>query len=292
MAKVSGVRKKLSQISHAKRQERIAARRLYEAQKKTKQLQREQQAISLVRALEHEIVELKSLVTQKAQLIKARDAEKAQLIKDKHDVTVYHMSHHDKLYEKIKKLKEQNEKLNKSLQALMDDLAEMEAKLQPFKAENIVNDIDKIAKLVNVKLKDKIAKLTAKDCQADCQAQNDLLKAENEIAKLTAQNNAAGDEVCQLKKRLKTDKAEMEAKLQEREKEIVELKNLVAKASQQNGIAKLMAERLIKEKDQLININYRIMEQNEKLKSESAKLWHQNDAMAEAGLKRMAESGF
>ena len=239
-----------------------------------------------------EIVELKSLVTQKAQLIKARDAEKAQLIKDKHDVTVYHMSHHDKLYEKIKKLKEQNEKLNKSLQALMDDLAEMEAKLQPFKAENIVNDIDKIAKLVNVKLKDKIAKLTAKDCQADCQAQNDLLKAENEIAKLTAQNNAAGDEVCQLKKRLKTDKAEMEAKLQVREKEIVELKNLVAKASQQNGIAKLMAERLIKEKDQLININYRIMEQNEKLKSESAKLWHQNDAMAEAGLKRMAKSGF
>ena len=243
-----------------------------------------------------EIVELKSLVTQKAQLIKARDAEKAQLIKDRHDVTVYHMSHHDKLYEKIKKLKEQNEKLNKSLQALMDDLAEMEAKLQPFKAENIVNDIDKIAKLVNVKLKDKIAKLTAKDCQADCQAQNDLLKAENEIAKLTAQNNAAGDEVCYLKARawfwLKTDKAQMEAKIQEREKEIVELKNLVAKASQQNGIAKLMAERLIKEKDQLININYRIMEQNEKLKSESAKLWHQNDAMAEAGLKRMAESGF
>ena len=297
MAKRSGVRKKVSQISHAWHQDRLRARRLYEAQKKTKQLQREQQAISLVRAainstaeakikaLEHEIVELKSLVTQKAQLIKARDAEKAQLIKDKHDVTVYHMSHHDKLYEKIKKLKEQNEKLNKSLQALMDDLAEMEAKLQPFKAENIVNDIDKIAKLVNVKLKDKIAKLTAKDCQADCQAQNDLLKAENEIAKLTAQNNAAGDEVCQLKKRLKTDKAEMEAKLQEREKEIVELKNLVAEAGQQNG--KLMAEKaqLIKDRDD-------VKERNEKLKSENAKLWHQNDAMAEAGLKRMAKSGF
>ena len=45
----------------------------------------------------------------------------------------------------------------------------------------------------------------------------------------------------------------MEAKLQEREKEIVELKNLVAKAGQQNG--KLMAEKaqLIKEKAQLIN---------------------------------------
>ena len=285
MAKRSGVQKKVSQISHAWHQDRLRARRLYEAQKKTKQLQREQQAISLVRALEHEIVELKSLVTQKAQLIKARDAEKAQLIKDKHDVTVYHMSHHDKLYEKIKKLKEQNEKLNKSLQALMDDLAEMEAKLQPFKAENIVNDIDKIAKLVNVKLKDKIAKLTAKDCQADCQAQNDLLKAENEIAKLTAQNNAAGDEVCQLKKRLKTDKAEMEAKLQEREKEIVELKNLVAEAGQQNG--KLMAE-----KAQLIKDRHDVKERNEKLKSESTKLWHQNDAMAEAGLKRMAESGF
>ena len=97
----------------------------------------------------------------------------------------------------------------------------------------------------------------------------------------------------------------MEAKIRERENEIVELKNLVAKASQQNGIAKLMAEnaQLIKEKAQLININDRIMrssireneklkEQNEKLKSESAKLWHQNDAMAEAGLKRMAESGF
>ena len=277
MAKISGVRKKLSQISHAKHQERLAARRLYEAQKKTKQLQREQQAIPLVRALEHEIVELKSLVTQKAQLIKARDAEKAQLIKDKHDVTVYHMSHHDKLYEKIKKLKEQNEKLKKQLQALMDDKAEMEAKLheKPFKDENI--DIDG--------LKDKIAKLTAKDCQADCQAQNDLLKAENEIAKLTAQNNAAGDEVCQLKKRLKTDKAEMEAKLQEREKEIVELKNLVAEAGQQNG--KLMAEKaqLIKDRDD-------VKERNEKLKSENAKLWHQNDAMAEAGLKRMAESGF
>ena len=278
----SGVQKKVSQISHAKHQERLAARRLYEAQKKAKQLQREQQAISLVRALEHEIVELKSLVTQKAQLIKARDAEKAQLIKDKHDVTVYHMSHHDKLYEKIKKLKEQNEKLNKSLQALMDDLAEMEAKLQPFKAENIVNDIDKIAKLVNVKLKDKIAKLTAKDCQADCQAQNDLLKAENEIAKLTAQNNAAGDEVCQLKKRLKTDKAEMEAKLQVREKEIVELKNFVKKQ-----IGSFMAE-----KAQLIKDRHDVKERNEKLKSENAKLWHQNDAMAEAGLKRMAKSGF
>ena len=131
-------------------------------------------------------------------------------------------------------------------------------------------------------LKDKIAKLTAKDCQADCQAQNDLLKAENEIAKLTAQNNAAGDEVCQLKKRLKTDKAEMEAKLQEREKEIVELKNLVAEAGQQNG--KLMAE-----KAQLIKDRHDVKERNEKLKSENAKLWHQNDAMAEAGLKRMAK---
>ena len=29
-----------------------------------------------------------------------------------------------------------------------------------------------------------------------------------------------------------------------------------------------------------------------KLKSENAKLWHQNDAMAEAGLKRMAKHGF
>ena len=84
---------------------------------------------------------------------------------------------------------------------------------------------------------------------------------------------------------MKTDKAEMEAKLQEREKEIVELKNLVAEAGQQNG--KLMAEKaqLIKDRDD-------VKERNEKLKSENAKLWHQNDAMAEAGLKRMAESGF
>ena len=165
MAKTSGCRKKLSEISHAKHQERLAARRLYEAQIKTKQLQREQQAISLVRAainstaeakikaLEHEIVELKSLVTQKAQLIKARDAEKAQLIKDKHDATVYHMSHHDKLYEKIKKLKEQNEKLKN----LVAEAGQQNGKLMAEKAQ-LIKDRDDV-KERNEKLKSENAKL-------------------------------------------------------------------------------------------------------------------------------------
>ena len=153
MAKRSEVQKKVSQISHAWHQDRLRARRLYEAQKKTKQLQREQQAISLVRALEHEIVELKSLVTQKAQLIKARDAEKAQLIKDKHDVTVYHMSHHDKLYEKIKKLKEQNEKLKN----LVAEAGQQNGKLMAEKAQLIKDRHD--VKERNEKLKSENAKL-------------------------------------------------------------------------------------------------------------------------------------
>ena len=100
-----------------------------------------------------EIVELKSLVTQKAQLIKARDAEKAQLIKDRHDVTVYHMSHHDKLYEKIKKLKEQNEKLKN----LVAEAGQQNGKLMAEKAQ-LIKDRDDV-KERNEKLKSENAKL-------------------------------------------------------------------------------------------------------------------------------------
>ena len=123
MAKVSGVRKKLSQISHAKHQERLAARRLYEAQKKTKQLQREQQAISLVRAAINSTAEAKIKALQNK--VTALEHEKAQLIKDRHEVTAYHVSQEEKLRKTIKLRDAENAKLKERIEKLRAENAKL-----------------------------------------------------------------------------------------------------------------------------------------------------------------------
>ena len=123
MAKTSGVQKKISQISQAQRQERVEKRRARLAKVQEKQLQREKEAIALVRAAVNGTAEAKIKALQNT--VTALEHEKAQLIKDRHEVTAYHVSQEEKLRKTIKLRDAENAKLKERIEKLRAESAKL-----------------------------------------------------------------------------------------------------------------------------------------------------------------------